>query len=33
MPIDVRGVTSPEQVDAVIEVYQDYSAIQTEIGA
>ena len=25
-------MTSPDQVDAVIEVYQDYSAIQAEIG-
>lgn len=31
VPVDVRGVTSPDGVDAVIEVYQDYSAIQTEI--
>ena len=32
VPVDVRGVTSPGQVDAVIEVYQDYSAIQAEIS-
>ena len=31
VPVDVRAVSSPDQVDAVIEVYQDYSAIQREI--
>jgi signal transduction histidine kinase len=31
VPIQVEGVDGSEEVDAVIEVYQDYSAIQAEI--
>ncbi|MGH2680069.1 MAG: ATP-binding protein [Actinomycetota bacterium] len=31
VPVDVAGVRGSEEVDAVIEVYQDYSAIQREI--
>ncbi|HEX6399943.1 MAG TPA: ATP-binding protein [Actinomycetota bacterium] len=33
VPIDVAGVEGPEHADAVVEVYQDYSAIQAEIDA
>ena len=31
VPINLSGGTEPDEVDAVIEVYQDYSAIQGEI--
>jgi signal transduction histidine kinase len=31
VPINLSGGTDPDEVDAVIEIYQDYSAIQGEI--
>ncbi|HEX5936537.1 MAG TPA: ATP-binding protein [Actinomycetota bacterium] len=31
VPVDVHGVDASDEADAVIEVYQDYSAIQREI--
>jgi hypothetical protein len=31
VPINLSGDTEPDEVDAVIEVYKDYSAIQREI--
>jgi signal transduction histidine kinase len=32
VPVNVTGVGGSDEVDVVIEVYQDYSAIQREIG-